>query len=96
MEKKIEMGSSVENPKPKVEKGWSIWLESGIYYKARTVDALKFGRHDYDNAGFEKGIRDCKCGCHMGGFDSGGPVDPFGPCPLNPLPKNTYVKTERV
>ncbi len=79
---KTEIGRDCPQPKPK--RGYSIWIENGVWYSAPRVSAKKFGSHAYDNGGYEKGIRDCPCGCHMGGYTSGGPVDPFGPCPFNP------------
>lgn len=60
--------------------GWSRWIENGQWYKAPTVDREHFGSHDYGKGGFGE----CKCGCHMSGYSSCGPVDPFGACPLNP------------
>jgi hypothetical protein len=69
---------------PKAEPGFSIWIEHGKWFTAPTVDSEKFGGHAYDGGGYEAGIRECICGCHMGGSSSSGPVDPFGPCPLNP------------
>lgn len=66
---------------------------TGIYYedgvkKESYVSRRRFGEHYYpgchDSAGFY--TSNCKfgCGCWMGSFRSGGPVDPFGPCPKNP------------
>jgi hypothetical protein len=82
--KALRVGTSatVLNPEPKP--GWSIWIESGVYFTAPTVDKNKFSGHAYDNGGYEQGIRDCPCGCFMLSSSSGGPVDPFGPCPRNP------------
>jgi hypothetical protein len=86
---KVEIGNSGKFKNPKVRRGWSLWIENGVWFKARTVDKRRFGGHDYDNGGFEQGIRKCKCGCFMGGWSSDGPVDPFGPCPLNPRKPNS-------
>lgn len=79
-----KIGSSADFPKPKVKRGWSVWIESGTWYTAPTVDRRSFGGHAYDNGGYEEGIRDCSCGCFMLSSASGGPVNPFGPCPKNP------------
>jgi hypothetical protein len=48
------------------------------------IDAVRYGAHAYTL----DGTSDCAhgCGCWMGPYRSGGPVDPFGPCPKNPLP----------
>lgn len=72
------------NPKKKSAGllGWKV--ESGIWYKSEEVDSTKFGGHAHDNGGYEKGVRDCFCGCYMGSYNSSGPVDPFGSCPNNP------------
>jgi hypothetical protein len=61
---------------------FSYWVEDGHYYKAMAVHASSNGPHDFDS----DGTSDCKkgCGCWMGPARSGGPVDPFGPCPRNP------------
>lgn len=63
----------------------AVWVEWGVWYTAPTVDKARFGGHAYDNGGYERGIRNCPCGCHMGSSSSSGPVDPWGPCPENPL-----------
>lgn len=64
------------------ELGWSVWAENGKWITAKTV---KTGNgHAYDNGGYEKGIRDCPCGCYMLSSSSAGPVDPFGDCPSTP------------
>jgi len=86
--KKIKICDDAIVP-PKVAKGWSVWVEWGTFYKARTVNKRKFGGHDYDNGGYARGIRDCRCGCHMADASSSGPVDPFGPCPLNSDPTHS-------
>lgn len=81
------MSDKVKIADPKDAKpGWSTWIENGTWYTATTVDRKKFGGHDYDGGGFERGVRECKCGAHMSGCSSSGPVDPFGPCPKNPKP----------
>lgn len=65
------------------------YIENGQRKKSR-VDARKFGLHDYPGApkplDGECWTSDCKhgCGCWTGPHNSGGPVDPFGPCPNNP------------
>lgn len=74
-----------------VAEGYSIWIENGIWYTAPTVDSKKFGGHAYDNGGYEKGIRDCSCGCSMLRTFPSGPVDPFGACPANPLPDTKII-----
>lgn len=61
----------------------SVWVEDGVYWAAPTIDANKFGPHDYQRS--TKGTGFCKCGCIMARFSSYGSVDPFGPCPENPL-----------
>lgn len=76
---KKEIGSSKEYSFPKPKRGYSIWIENGIWYTAPTVNKKKFGPHRYGN-----GIGECECGCAMWDSDSYGPVDPFGACPLNP------------
>lgn len=83
---KIEIGPSkdIQDPDQFTEEGWSNWIENGIYYKAPIVSPEKFGPHAYANGMWEQGIRNCICGCYMGSYNSSGPVDPFGMCPLNP------------
>lgn len=80
---KIEIGKVIGPVS--VPKGWAYWVEDGVWYKCRAVSPKKFGRHAYDNGGYERGIIECPCGCWMGRYNSGGPVDPFGCCPKNPL-----------
>ena len=92
MSEKIRLGGSGEIPYPQPKDGFSIWIESGIWYTAPTVSE-DFGGHDYDNGGFEGGVRDCKCGCFMTEFSSGGDVDPFGGCPENKKPKIEHCPT---
>ncbi len=93
MSDKRKLGNSGEIPSPEPEDGFSVWIESGVWYIAPTVPD-DFGGHDYDNGGFEKGVRDCKCGCFMTRSSSGGEVDPFGRCPENLKP--TTKKNECV
>jgi hypothetical protein len=47
----------------------------------------KRGGHKYDD---KSGTSDCefRCGCWMGGTQSGGQFDPFGKCPNNPANTN--------
>lgn len=65
------------------------YIENGER-KRSNVDPMKFGPHDYPGApkppDGECWTSDCKhgCGCYAGPHTSGGPVDPFGPCPKNP------------
>lgn len=77
-ERKV-LGSSADIPNPVKKRGWSIWIEHGIWYTARNVSKKKFGIHSYIG-----GLGACSCGCYMGDCDSWGPVDPFGACPDNP------------
>lgn len=77
-----------EREKP--QKGWSTWTENGVRYTAPTVRKDRFGGHAYDDGGYDQGINNCACGCSMYSFSSSGPVDPFGPCPKNPLPKKKH------
>lgn len=74
-----------ENVDPPPE-GFDVWIENGVWYIAPEVDPKRFGGHAYANGGYERGVRDCPCGCHMLSSSSGGPCDPFGACPENPLP----------
>lgn len=66
------------------------YIESGNRKSSR-VDARKFGPHHYPDA--PDGTSDCKygCGCWAGPHNSGGPVDPFGACPKNPLQPYDWV-----
>ena len=82
---KTVIGPSSEHRDPQPKPGFSIWIENGIYYTAPSIDEKRFGGHAYDNGGYEHGVRNCPCGCYMGSESSAGPVDPFGPCPMNPL-----------
>ena len=64
--------------------GHTVWYEySGIKH-APVVDKAKFGNHRFAD---HDGTSDCKygCGCWMGPSRSGGPVDPGGRCPNNPI-----------
>lgn len=81
---KTRLGTSGEIPMPPIKRGYSTWIEQGVWFTSRTVNKRRFGGHAYDDGGFLKGIRDCPCGCHMSESSSSGPVDPFGACPSNP------------
>lgn len=63
--------------------GHSVWIEDGEVKHSEPVPASLFGPHDYGDG---DGTSDCEhgCGCWMGPFRSGGPVNPSGPCPNNP------------
>lgn len=78
---KTEIGSSSIHKSPKAKRGWSLWIENGVWFTAPTVKKTLFGSHRYD---YGDGTGHCDCGCYMGGCSSSGPVDPFGKCPLNP------------
>lgn len=83
---KEELGTSdVIGNHPKAKEGYSLWIENGMWCSAPIVDPSKFGEHAYGNGGYEMGIRDCPCGCFMLSSSSGGPVDPYGKCPKNPI-----------
>ena len=62
--------------------GYDVWIENSIIKHTPAIDKDKYGPHIYA----DDGTSDCelKCGCWMGASRSGGPVDPFGPCPNNP------------
>jgi hypothetical protein len=85
---KKKLADLIDSLRPRVKRGWAVWAESGTWYTAPKVDKRKFGPHAYALPGaYNKGVRDCPCGCFMAGYSSGGPVDPvdpFGPCPKNP------------
>ena len=82
---KREIGDSGAHPNPVPEPGYSTWIESGTWFTAPTVDKKAYGKHAYMvGNNFERGVRDCACGCWMLSSASGGPVDPFGRCPMNP------------
>jgi len=85
---KTFIGNSCDVCEPKVKKGYSLWIEWGRWFIAPTVDSKQFGRHSYDDEmATYHGIHDCSCGCYMGSSASSGPVDPFGPCPMNQFKK---------
>jgi len=79
---KTTIGPSDKFKNPVAQPGWSIWIESGMWYTAPTVDPDKFGPHEYEQT--FTGM--CSCGCNMWSSSSSGPVDPFGKCPNNPNP----------
>lgn len=81
---KRSLGKSSDIALPEPAKGFSVWIENGEWFTAPTIDDSKFGGHAYDGSGYDIGIRDCQCGCYMGSSSSSGPVDPGGPCPMNP------------
>ena len=60
------------------------WYECGTKH-AKYVDPVHFGPHRYTSVCYD-GTSDCfhGCGCWMGPYRSGGPVNPFGACPNNP------------
>lgn len=64
-------------------KGHDVWVENGDVKHAPRIPAEVFGPHSYA----EDGTSDCGygCGCWMGSSSSGGPVNPFGCCPHNPI-----------
>jgi len=76
---KTKIGDSATHKNPKPKKGWSVWIEEGVYFTAPTIDPCLFYDHDY--AGNEH-CGSCRCGCQMGSSSSSGPVDPFGACPI--------------
>jgi hypothetical protein len=81
---KKEIGSSAD-VSPKATRRKAVWIENGTWYGAPRISSRKFGVHAYMVPGaFDDGARDCPCGCWMTRFDSGGPCDPYGPCPKNP------------
>lgn len=86
---KTKLGSSRDIPNPKKRRGHSFWIEHGFWFEAPTVSAKKFGPHQYDgyHGPSRAGCGPCHCGCWMASSASGGMVDPFGPCPLNPKRK---------
>ncbi len=75
------MGSSLTTA-PTVE--MAEWVEDGNKRTAPAVDPEKFGDHDYGENPYS--TDDCRhgCGCWAGESRSGGPIDPWGPCPNNP------------
>lgn len=64
------------------DQGHDVWYERGGMKHAVSVDPNVFGHHDYWDY---QGTNDCRfsCGCWMGPTASGGPINPFGPCPNN-------------
>jgi len=92
MSEKTKIGDSAEIANPEPKDGFSIWMENGTWYTAPTVSD-DFDGHDYDNGGYERGVRDCKCGCFMLSTSSGGDVDPFGRCPENKKKIKQYCPT---
>lgn len=92
---KIEISRPANGCEHPAVPGLSRWVEDCHWYQAPTVDADTFGPHDYEGPPHEMEINGvtrrfarepgCKCGCWMGDSRSYGPVDPFGPCPANPL-----------
>ena len=62
--------------------GHSVWIEDGRVCHSPEVPKELFGSHRYS----KYGTSDCShgCGCWAGDSRSGGPVNPFGPCPKNP------------
>ena len=69
------------------------WVEDGVHKTAPRVDPKVYGSHKYE----EDGTSDCAygCGCWMGPARSGGPIDPFGPCPCNPKQQKAKRKLLR-
>ena len=63
--------------------GHSVWYENGEVCHAEKIPETLFGPHGYTH----DGTSDCShgCGCWAGPTRSGGPVNPLGPCPLNPI-----------
>lgn len=84
------VATTLEEAQKEPQKGYSYWIEWGNWYKCPIVDPTKFGGHDYDNGGYERGIHNCTCGCYMGESHSSGPCDPFGACPENPIPTELH------
>jgi hypothetical protein len=73
---------------PKAQRGYAVWIESGHWYTAPAFTRKNYYPHDYNVRGaYDKGVRDCRCGCWMLSSSSGGPVDPFGACPEQPRAK---------
>lgn len=64
--------------------GVAMLIQDGKVSIVEAIDPSKFGPHVYPYPG---GTSDCAygCGCWMGPSRSGGPVDPFGPCPNHPI-----------
>lgn len=66
-----------------IKAGHAVWIENEKVCHAPKIPEELFGPHSYE----EYCTSDCAhgCGCWMGDSRSGGPVDPFGPCPMNPM-----------
>jgi hypothetical protein len=84
-ERKADRAEAVAKEKYWTDKGHDVWYERSGMKNAPKVDPTKFGKHDFGDQEF---TQDCSygCGCWMGSSASGGPVNPFGPCPNNPHP----------
>ena len=69
--------------------GHDVWVENGKVCHAPKVPPELFGPHDYA----DDGTSDCGhgCGCWAGPCNSGGPVNPLGPCPRNPKANNSIT-----
>jgi hypothetical protein len=69
------------------KEGHDVWVEHGKVKHCPHIPTELFGQHDY---GDYEGTSNCKngCGCWAGPSSSGGPVDPFGACPHNPINNN--------
>lgn len=82
--RKKEQAARIKEEEAWQEQGHDIWRENGVLNHAKRVDPDKYGSHDY---GHKDGTSDCNyhCGCWMGPAHSGGPIDPFGACPENPI-----------
>lgn len=87
--RKIELAESPPSATPKrpegVPEGHDWWYENGVKH-APKVAPLSHGSHHYPG---DDGTSDCShgCGCWMGPYRSGGPVNPGGRCPENPILK---------
>lgn len=73
------------------ECGTRWYIEDGDL-KHSYVDPDKFGLHDYPAKPHRTSNCTYGCGCWAGPVRSGGPVDPFGPCPRNPIAKKNEKK----
>lgn len=88
--RKIEQDEKPPPAPPKrpegVPEGHDWWHESGVKH-APKVDPSRYGSHNYPGA--PDHTSDCShgCGCWMGPARSGGPVNPHGRCPNNPIAK---------
>jgi RimJ/RimL family protein N-acetyltransferase len=81
--------TSVIRERPVPEPGFAVWGQGGEWFTAPQVDPAQFGDHDYMR---ESGTGNCLCGCCMTRSLSFGPVDPFGPCPMNPTQDELYLR----